>query len=77
VVPISLRIPQVETSDETVWQKLVIVHLGLADWLRLTPGCLDLVGPTAQRVLRRHGLLWPSNTYVHEPVLPRPAAGRC
>ena len=28
-----------------------------------------MVGPIAQRVLRRHGILWPTNVHVQVPLL--------
>jgi asparagine synthase (glutamine-hydrolysing) len=46
--------------DERHWQELVLSHLGIVDWERLVVDDeLDLVGPVAQRVLRRHGLMFP------------------
>lgn len=69
-VPVTLRFPELPESDESEWQELVLAHLGLDDWLRLEPGDdLDAVGPVASRALRRHGLLWPFNAYVHVPML--------
>ncbi|HMJ34008.1 MAG TPA: asparagine synthase-related protein [Baekduia sp.] len=57
-------------SDEREWQELVVRHLGLADWVRLEhDDDLDIVGPVATAVLRRHGLLWPFNAHFHVPLL--------
>lgn len=69
-VPVTLRFPAAPESDETVWQERVVRHLGLRDWVCLTFSSeLDLVGPVASAVLRRHGLLWPPNTHFHQPVI--------
>lgn len=69
-VPVTLRFPGIEEADETEWQERVVAYLRLDDWLRHEPGDdLDAIGPVATRVLERHGLLWPFNTYVHAPLL--------
>ncbi|HEV2756076.1 MAG TPA: asparagine synthase-related protein [Actinomycetota bacterium] len=75
-IPLTLRFPDVPETDETAWQEKVIRHLGLTHWERIEIGDeLDIVGPVARRVLARCGLLWPANTYVHEPLLERVAGG--
>lgn len=75
-VPVTLRFPGVEEADETGWQELVIRHLRLGDWVRLDfADELDYVGPWAQRVLRRYGVLWPANDYVDLPLLEQAGAG--
>jgi asparagine synthase (glutamine-hydrolysing) len=69
-VPATIRAPAAPRSDETEWQELVIAHLGIRDWHRHeATDELDVVGPTAQRILRRHGLLWPFNAHFHSPLL--------
>ncbi len=74
-VPVSLRFPDVEGTDETKWQELVVRHLGLEDWERVAVPDVDFVGPLATGVLRRHGLLWPPNTHFHVPMLESAAGG--
>jgi asparagine synthetase B (glutamine-hydrolysing) len=75
-VPTTNRFPGAEGSDESVWQERLISHLGLTDWLRLDfADELDVVGPVAMRVLRRHGLLAPFNAHFHEPVFESAAGG--
>jgi asparagine synthase (glutamine-hydrolysing) len=75
-VPVTLRFPAVPKSEETAWQELVVRHLRLADWQQLSfADELDLIGPVAQQVLHRHGLLWPSNAYLHKPLLARARGG--
>jgi asparagine synthase (glutamine-hydrolysing) len=54
----------------------VVGHLGLSDWLRLEfTDELDAVGPYAQRVMRRHGVLWPFNAHFHVPLFEAAAGG--
>jgi asparagine synthase (glutamine-hydrolysing) len=75
-VPITNVVDGARDADESEWQEAVVAHLGLADWVRLRwDDELDAVGPVAQRVLRRHGLLWPCNAHFHEPLLARAAGG--
>jgi hypothetical protein len=69
-IPATIRAPGARDADESGWQELVVAHLGLDDWMRLEVGDeLDVVGPVARRVLRRHGLLWPFNAHFHLPLL--------
>jgi asparagine synthase (glutamine-hydrolysing) len=75
-VPITSRFPDLEETDEAQWQERVIDHLGLDDWLRLEwEDELDVLGPIATTVLRRHGLLFPWNSFFHYPILERAAGG--
>lgn len=69
-VPATIRVASARAADESAWQELVVADLGLSDWLRLDfVDDLDVVGPVARRVLRRHGLLWPFNAHFHVPML--------
>ena len=69
-IPATNRFAAVESSDELDWQELVVSHLGLRDWYRNDVADeLDCVGPVAEDVLRRHGLLWPFNAFFHVPLL--------
>ena len=69
-VPATNRFRAAPAAAEDRWQELVIAHLGLGDWLRLSfDRELDVLGPFARRVLRRHGLLWPFNAHFHLPIL--------
>lgn len=76
-IPATLQFPDMPSADESDWQLNVITHLGLSDWHRHVVGAgeFDAVGPVASDVLRRHGLLWPFNTYFHVPLLARAAGG--
>lgn len=57
-IPVTLRFLDTPGSGEAEWQERVIAHLGLADWIRLEVGEeLDYVGPLAQRLLLRHGIV--------------------
>ena len=68
-LPVTLRFPRDSYSIEDDWQERVIEHLGLTEWRVLSfDSELELTGPIAAKVLRKHGLLWPANAYVHEPI---------
>jgi asparagine synthetase B (glutamine-hydrolysing) len=76
-VPVTLRFPGVASTEESRWQELVVEHLGLREWERITVESeLDLLGPVAREALRAHGLLWPPNAHIHVPILER-ARGGC
>jgi asparagine synthase (glutamine-hydrolysing) len=75
-IPVTLRFPLCPESDETVWQEQVIEHLGIEHWERLElTHEIDVLGPYAQRVLDRHGLLWPFNAHFHAPIADVAAGG--
>ena len=76
-IPFTFRFPGIQEADESAWQDTVIRHLRLGDWIHIeVEEDLDVVGPVATRILRRHGVLWPPNAYVHVPVFER-ARGGC
>lgn len=69
-VPITNRFPELPETDEASWQEHVVAHLGLEDWIRLEwTDELDVVGPYAQQMLRRHGLIAPFNSHFHLPMI--------
>jgi asparagine synthase (glutamine-hydrolysing) len=75
-IPTTLRFPGAPGADESEWQELVVRHLRLPDWDRIEISTeLDLIGPYSGAVLRRHGVLWPPFSYVHEPILERAKGG--
>jgi asparagine synthetase B (glutamine-hydrolysing) len=75
-VPCTYQFPSAKASEEREWQELVITHLRLADWQRASyAGRLDLVGPVAERVLRRHGLVFPALLYVLDETFQAAAGG--
>ncbi|MGH3004322.1 MAG: asparagine synthase-related protein [Gaiellaceae bacterium] len=75
-VPVTNVFPHAPATRETEWQERVVAHLGLDDWIRLEHDDeLDVVGPVAARVLRRHGLLWPANAHFHAPLFEAAAGG--
>lgn len=74
-VPVTHRFPAA-ASDETAWQEQVVGHLELPDWSRLAMTTeLDVVGPVAEAVLRRHGVLFPFNAHFHVPLFERARGG--
>jgi asparagine synthase (glutamine-hydrolysing) len=74
-IPLTMRFPWSSAAGESSWQERVVSHLELADWERIEPRDLDLVGPVAARCLLGHGLLWPANTHAHLPLLERAGDG--
>ena len=75
-IPVTNRFPLVEEADETEWQERVVSHLGIDDWTRLEwDDELDIVGPVATGILRRHGILAPANSHFHYPLLKEAAGG--
>jgi asparagine synthase (glutamine-hydrolysing) len=75
-IPATHRFPGVAEADESEWQERVVAHLGLAEWLRFDwSDELDLVGPFAARLLRRHGPLVPFNGHFQLPFVERAAGG--
>jgi asparagine synthase (glutamine-hydrolysing) len=69
-VPVTVRAPSADHSVEDEWQELVIRHLGLSDWIRLTfDDELDLVGPVAQTVMSGRVLPYPYNLHLQAPIL--------
>lgn len=58
-IPITRRFPSMPDTDETAWQESVIRHLGLREWHHVElDDELDILGPSAQQTLRRHGVVW-------------------
>lgn len=75
-VPVTKRFPQCADADEDAWQELVMRHLQLPDWIRLSfDHELDALGPYAQAVLTRYGRLWPPNVHSHLPIAEQAPGG--
>jgi Asparagine synthase len=76
-IPVTAVFPGVPGADEHDWQRLVLDHLGLAEWQRITvePDDLDLIGPLALRQLERRGLAWPAAAYAREPTFAAASGG--
>lgn len=69
-VPVTVRFPEASEAEEDTWQELVLAHLGLTEWERLTiKDELDVLGPTATTILQRHGLMYPCNSHFMAPIL--------
>ena len=69
-IPITGVFPGSSRTEETEWQELVISHLGLDNWERLTFGDeLDLIGPLATPLLQAHGVIWSAMAHVDQPFL--------
>jgi asparagine synthetase B (glutamine-hydrolysing) len=69
-VPVTELYPGIPESDESEWQKMVMSHLRLKDWVRLEfPDGNDLLGVEAQHSLQSRGLVWPVALHVKPVVL--------
>jgi hypothetical protein len=59
-IPVTELYPDIPESDESDWQRRMIDHLGLGEWIRLTfHHENDLLGDTACQGLLDRGLIWP------------------
>lgn len=75
-VAITHRFPGSAESDESQWQEVMAAHLGLREWVKLSwSDELDLVGPYAGPVLRRHGQVMPFNAHFLVPLLAQARGG--
>lgn len=75
-IAITKRYPGIASTEESDWQELVIGHLGLGCWERISFNQeMDLLGDVACAALSSHGLLWPPNAYLHVPLLDRARGG--
>ncbi|MDP9453288.1 MAG: asparagine synthase-related protein, partial [Actinomycetota bacterium] len=69
-IPATLRYREAPKAEESVWQERVIRHLALDDWARIeVDDEHDYLGPVAQPVLRRHGVLWPPYFHSYQPLM--------
>jgi len=61
--------PELPDPDELAAQRAVIDAVRPGDWIRIeVRDEQDLLGPAAQRGLRRHGYLYPATTHSWEPI---------
>lgn len=75
-VPVTLRYPDVESTNEVAYQESVIRHLGLKNWIRIEPrGRLDILSGAATELTMRHGLLYPGNIHLLVPVFEAVSGG--
>jgi asparagine synthase (glutamine-hydrolysing) len=75
-VPVTVRFRDTPGAGEPEWQELVVRHLGLDDWLVLEVGDeLDVVGPVATGVLRRHGVRYPAHTCLWAYLIEQASGG--
>ena len=66
-VPVTRVYPDLPDTDESAWQRAVVDHLGLTEWVRLElrNGESDLLGEVARHALRSRGVLWPPALQAH------------
>ena len=77
-IPATNIFPGRPDTYESEWQELVVRHLELTEWHRRTIGDeFDLLGPYAQMVMGRHGLVSPSTAYGFLSSFRDAAGGTC
>ena len=76
-VPITRVYPDLPDTDESSWQRMVIDHLGLTEWIRLElhQGESDLLGAAALAGLRARGLVWPPALQTHDVMFQHARGG--
>ncbi len=75
-IPVTWRFTGAPRAEESAWQERVIATMPNLDWhLLRADDDLDLIGPVAQRVLTRHGVLLPPNVHLHLPIFELAGAG--
>ena len=68
-VPVTLLFDEPE-AEESKWQEIVIRHLKLSEWVRIRPrNRITVLGSDARVGMRRHGILWPPNVFIHVPMM--------
>lgn len=69
-IPITRIFRNASRTEEYEWQELVVRHLGINDWERLSfTDELDLVGPLARENISRHGVIWSPLIHANTPSL--------
>lgn len=69
-IPATIRFVEIRGAEESSWQDLVLRHLKLDERVSIEVRTdLDFVGPLVGPILRRHGILWPLNVYLHAALI--------
>lgn len=76
-VPVTRVYPDLPDTDESKWQRQVIDHIGLTEWIRFefTPEDTDLLGESARGAVRRRGPVWPPAMQTHGAMFTRLGGG--
>lgn len=75
-IPVTERYPTVPAADESDWQNLVVKHLGLREWIRVSmtdEG--DLLGEVARAGLEKRGLVFPPTIHAKVNTMRQMADG--
>ncbi|MCC2593751.1 hypothetical protein LKO27_10075 [Tessaracoccus sp. OS52] len=72
-IPVTRIYPNVPDSDESDWQRLVLDHLGIREWVRLefAGDETDLLGEAARVELLSHGVVWPAALHTQPATYSR------
>lgn len=75
-IPLTQVLPDFPDTEESRWQELVIRHLAVQDWVRQRGGSeLSMLGPIAQSLIRRHGIVAPTGLPPIVPMLSEARGG--
>jgi hypothetical protein len=75
-IPMTVRFPGASAAEEAEWQALAVRHVGAPGWIqREFDDELDLVGPVAAGIMRRHGLPYPYNLHLLAPMMEEARGG--
>lgn len=62
-------------ADEAEWQELVLEAVRVEQVRLPVHDELGLLGPVARALMQQHGLVYPPNAYMHQPMLVRAGGG--
>lgn len=71
-IPVTRSYPAFPESDEEQWQRLVVDHLQLPDWVRIEfTNETELLASAARTSLVQDGVVWPPAIHTHTAVYER------
>lgn len=76
-VAVTMAFPGMAEADEERWQRLVLEAAAVADWERveLDGAEMDFIGPVAERVIRRLGVVYPANAHLMRRLIETMSGG--
>lgn len=69
-IPVTRVFPDAPAAEEGTWQEMVVRHLELDEWERLTfHDELDVIGPLARSNILENGVVWPPSLHGNLPMI--------